>query len=113
VGSHWRFGASFTIVAVLTGGFVYSAAASVREYRKLFQRAPAIGPSASVDALLRPLQIESAEAFRAAVKQPGWSHQDEVVIVVRHPDMSAQEMRQLNFAAAYLLFPKRIRLALP
>jgi hypothetical protein len=99
------------VLILLCAGFTYAGVASVRGYRRLFAEPRAIGPSASIDALMRPLQIESMNVLRSAVIRTGWRRDSDIVLVAAVSSMTPTAMTQAHLVAGYALYPRRVWLA--
>ena len=99
------------VLILLCIGFAYAGVASVRGYRRLFAEPRAIGSSASIDALMKPLQIDSMHVLRSAVIRTGWRHDSDIVLVAAISSMTPAAMTQAQFVAAYALYPRRVWLA--
>jgi hypothetical protein len=96
---------------LLTVGFAYAGAASVRGYRRVFAQPRASGPSASIDDLIGVLQIDSIEVVRSAVARAAWPRDSDVVLVAAAPSMTPAAITQAHFALGYALYPRRVWLA--
>jgi hypothetical protein len=98
-------------VILAAGGFVYAGAASVRGYQQLFAQPRAAGPSASIDELMGPLQIDSIDVLRSAVARAGWHRDSDIVMLAAVSSTSAPRVTQTHFVAGYALYPRRVWLA--
>ena len=99
------------ILTLLCAGFAYASVSSVRGYRRLFAEPGATGPSASIDALMRPLQIENMDVLRFAVVRAGWRRDSDIVLVAAVSSMTPAAATQAHFVAGYALYPRRVWLA--
>jgi hypothetical protein len=100
--------ASACVALMLVVGFAYSAAATVRETRKLFEIPATRGDSASADLYLQPVN-SSAEDLRRAVRSR-WPERS-VVFLSAEPELSNDIVQQVYFTTSYLLYPTRVLLS--
>jgi hypothetical protein len=104
--------AAVVVAVMLLAGFAYSGVATIRQYVTLFQIPAMTGTAATIDAYVAPVNLRSGEALRAAVRSAGWPLADDIVIVAQISSLSGQDIRQIQFAASYLLYPSPVLLAL-
>ena len=99
------------ILILLCVGFAYAAVASVRGYQRLFAGPAPVGPSGTIDALARPLEIESLDVLRSAIVRTGWGRDNDIVLVAAASSMTPAAMTQAHYVAGYALYPRRVWLA--
>jgi len=97
------------LLVVLAAGFAYSAVSIGTLYRTVLAAGRASGPDATIDAMVRPLEVTTAEQIRLAVTRAGWPRDVDVSLVDGSDgSLSAGELAQARYALGYLLFPARI-----
>jgi hypothetical protein len=101
---------TLAIMVLLPAGFAYSSVATLRQYRELFQQPASSGPSATVDAYLRPIELSSGEELRVGVRRV-WRSSEHIVLLADASAFSRQDIQQVYYATAYLLYPRPISLA--
>lgn len=102
--------AGIVLLVLLPAGFTYSGVATLRQYRDLFDEPATAGPSATIDAYLAPVQLSSGEELRRAVQRI-WPSDEHVVLLADASALSRQDIQQIYFATAYLLYPRTVSLA--
>jgi hypothetical protein len=99
--------ASVALAVMLAAGFVYSGIATLRQVRLVFQAPRVAGRSASIDAYLAPMNLSSGEDLRRAARCLG-PISEEIVLLADGPTLSRDDLRQISYAAGYLLYPRRV-----
>jgi hypothetical protein len=102
--------ATLAIMVLLPAGFAYSSVATLRQYRDLFRQPATTGPSATIDAYLRPIELSSGEELRLGVRRV-WRSNEHIVLLADASAFSRDDIQQVYYATAYLLYPRPISLA--
>lgn len=98
-------------VSLLFVGFVYSGAATVRLYGRVFTSPEAKGASNAIDGYLAPVNLSSAEQLRRAMKDAKSESHDDVVLFSAAAPLSRQDLYQVYYSTSYALYPQRVWLA--